>query len=139
MNKPIYWTIGVLVLVIAYYLLSPIWIVKNVQDVEVQGNTLVNGDLIASAHDVSGSVKIVEENGRRILRFENLDTINGPDLRIYMSADLNAEDYIDLGAIKGTKGNVNYELPDDLDLNKYDKVLIWCRAFKVLFSYADLK
>ena len=27
----------------------------------------------------------------------------------------------------------------NLDLEKYDKVLVWCRAFKVLFSYADLE
>jgi len=43
------------------------------------------------------------------------------------------------GKIKGTKGNVNYEIDRGVDLEKYDKVLVWCVPFGVLFSYADLE
>ena len=46
---------------------------------------------------------------------------------------------IDLGIIKATKGNVNYEIPQDIDTTKYNKVLVWCKPFKVLFSYAELR
>jgi hypothetical protein len=73
------------------------------------------------------------------LRFENFETINGPKLHIYLASDLSADDYIDLGEIKATKGNVNYEIPDGTDLEKYNKVLVWCRPFKVLFSYSELE
>ncbi|MEK6842591.1 MAG: DM13 domain-containing protein [Nanoarchaeota archaeon] len=56
-----------------------------------------------------------------------------------MATDTNGEDYIDLGELKATKGNINYEIPEDIDFEKYDKVLIWCVPFKVLFGYAKLK
>ena len=100
---------------------------------------LYTGELVADDHEVSGKVVVLDNNGKRMLRFEDFDTVNGPDLRIYLSEDTNAENFIDLGAIKGTRGNINYEIPDNVDLEKYDKVLVWCRAFKVLFSHADLE
>ncbi len=75
---------------------------------------------------------------QKIVRFENLKTINGPDLRIYLSADLGADDYVDLGEIRATEGNVNYTVPAGTDISKYKNLLIWCRAFSVLFSYAQL-
>jgi len=100
---------------------------------------LAEGVFKPRAHDVAGRALIIEANGEKYLRFENFDTINGPDLRIYLSADIGkGEKYISLGKIKATKGNVNYKLPDNIDLEQYDKVLVWCEAFSVLFSFADL-
>ena len=64
--------------------------------------------------------------------------MNGPDLHIYLSADLDAKDYVDLGAIKATKGNVNYDVPAATDTEKYRYVLVWCEPFRVLFGYAEL-
>jgi hypothetical protein len=54
-----------------------------------------------------------------------------------LATDRSASDYIDLGKIKATKGNVNYGIPSDVDLEKYDTVLVWCVPFEVLFSYAE--
>lgn len=94
--------------------------------------------LVPRAHDVSGKALIVDVGGEKIVRFENLKTINGPDLRIYLSSDLGIDDAIDLGAIRATEGNVNYTLPSGVDTTKYKNVLIWCRTFGVLFSYAEI-
>ena len=82
---------------------------------------------------------MVEENGKKLIRFENFETVNGPDVNIYLSSDLTNEDFIDLGDIKATRGNVSYKIPEGVDLDKYNKVLVWCVTFKVLFSYADLE
>ena len=149
----------VLVLGITFYLVYPAFNVieksderpvANQENVNIENNSFENeesaesvniisqGEFIASAHDVKGKALIVEENGEKILRFEDFETINGPDLRIYLSNDLNIDNSIDLGPIKATKGNVNYELDSEIDIKKYDKVLVWCRAFRVLFSYSDL-
>lgn len=94
-------------------------------------------EMIPNAHEVSGSALIVPAGDKKYLRFEDLKTINGPDLRIYISADLDAKDFVDLGAIRATEGNVNYEIPVGADLSKYRYAMIWCRAFGVLFSYAE--
>ena len=140
---------GIIFLAIAYYLISPLFIVKEANEqlptmAAVQNSSenelqpILEGQLIASAHDVEGRVVVYEINGKKTLRFENLDTVNGPDLFIYLATDNSAEDYVDLGRIKATKGNVNYDIPANVDLEKYDTVLVWCRAFRVLFSYAEL-
>jgi len=94
--------------------------------------------LVAKAHEVSGEALIVKTGNENILRFENLKTTNGPDLRIYLATDLSAKDYVDLGPIRATEGNVNYTIPTGTDLTKYRYALIWCRAFSVLFSYGEL-
>ena len=99
---------------------------------------LAQAPMIARAHDVQGRAFLVQTGEQVVLRFEDLKTINGPDLRIYLSSGLNVDDTLDLGPIRATEGNVNYVLPPDADLAKYRNALIWCRAFGVLFSYAQL-
>jgi len=90
------------------------------------------------AHEVEGKALLIDDNGKKILRFEDFETVNGPNLHIFLSADLGNDDSIDLGEIKATKGNVNYDIPEGTDLEKYNKVLVWCVPFRVLFSYSDL-
>ena len=98
----------------------------------------VQGDFKPKAHGVEGKALLIEEDGKKVLRFEDFETINGPNLHIYLSADLSADDFVDLGKIKATKGNVNYDVANAVDTDKYNKVLVWCVPFKVLFSYAEL-
>lgn len=175
MNKKTLIVIGaVIILAVAYWLLSPLW--KNVslneelpqikdnllsmdantkmdfegQTMEMKDKVMTTSDtspanepiiisqskMIARAHDVEGSALIVKSGDETFVRFENLKTINGPDLRIYLSSSLSADDIVDLGPIRATEGNVNYLIPPGTDLGKYKNVMIWCRAFGVLFSYA---
>ena len=90
------------------------------------------------AHEVTGKAVLLEVDGKKIIRFEDFETINGPDLHIYLASELGNQDYIDLGKIRATKGSVNYEVPTDVDTSRYNKVLVWCEPFGVLFSYAEL-
>jgi len=99
---------------------------------------LSEGNFKPNAHEVKGSAKLIDTGSQKILRFEDFETINGPELHIYLSDDLGNEDFVDLGVIKATKGNVNYEIPDDIDIDKYNNVLVWCKPFGVLFSSASL-
>ena len=84
-------------------------------------------------------------DGRRFLRFEDLSTSNGPDLRVYLSEIPASDDwyaygerFVDLGALKGNRGDQNYVLPDGLDLSEYKSAVIWCRRFTVGFGVAGL-
>jgi hypothetical protein len=99
---------------------------------------LASGTFTPDAHAVMGEALLIEDDTGKILRFENFETINGPNLHIYLATDSTATDFVDLGEIKATKGNVNYVLPSPIDVEKYDTVLVWCVPFKVLFSYAEL-
>jgi hypothetical protein len=104
-----------------------------------QARIVSQADFKPRAHDVSGKALLIEQNGQYTLRFENFETINGPDVDIYLSSDLGDTDFVNLGDLKATKGNVNYAVPAGTDVTKYNKVLVWCKAFSVLFSYAELK
>ena len=47
--------------------------------------------------------------------------------------------YVDLGKLKGNKGNQNYEIPDDVDIASMRSVTIYCKPFQVIFSVAPLQ
>ena len=106
------------------------------------------GRFISLEHETSGRAVIVDTgDGRRFLRFENFRTSNGPDLIVYLSAKQPAgpddwygydEDFVDLGVLKGNVGNQNYEIPRNVDLEKYSTAVVWCRRFTVGFAAAPL-
>ena len=99
-------------------------------------------------HNAAGMVRVIAlgeannttaTNNNIILRLENFKSTNGPDLYVYLSTDSHASNFVSLGRLKGNIGNQNYEIPIGTDLSKYHTVLIWCRAFSVLFGHADLR
>jgi hypothetical protein len=108
--------------------------------------TLVQGSFVSGrtpGHHASGSATIYQlEDGTRVLRLENFDTTNGPDVFVTLhtagNPDEDAGEHLQLAPLKGNQGNQNYELPVDLDLSQYHSVVIWCRSFNVVFGYASL-
>ena len=102
----------------------------------LEGTFIGIGDGI---HNADGTAKILTlVDGSKILRLENFKSTNGPDLHVYLSTDKMASHFIDLGRLKGNIGNQNYQIPVDIDLSKYNNVLIWCKAFSLLFGNAQL-
>jgi hypothetical protein len=107
----------------------------------ISENTLVD-----VAHGGSGTVLVLElEDGSRLLRFEDLDVLNGPDLVVILSdRELSgADDYADgeyliLGDLKGNQGNQNYEIAADVDLADWATAGIWCRRFNTTFNVASI-
>lgn len=105
------------------------------------------GALSSLEHETSGRALLVEfTDGSRYLRLEDLDTSNGPDLRVWLTdRSLSDEwriwddgEYVDLGALEGNIGDSNYEIPDGVDLDKYRTAVIWCRRFTVGFGVSPL-
>jgi hypothetical protein len=45
----------------------------------------------------------------------------------------------DLGRLKSFKGSQRFEIPADADASKAQSIVIWCSAFNVLITVADLK
>ncbi|MFB6641144.1 DM13 domain-containing protein [Streptomyces chartreusis] len=112
--------------------------------------TLAGGELISHEHATSGSVKLLRlADGSHVLRLEDLDTSNGPDLRVWLTDAPVKEGvggwrvfddgaHISLGRLKGNKGSQNYAVPGDVDLSRYSSVSIWCDRFDVSFGAAEL-
>lgn len=103
---------------------------------------------VDAIHRAEGAATIYKlADGKLVLRLENFKATNGPDLFVGLSGhpqprspgEAHDQGYVQLAALKGNEGNQNYELPSDLDLSKFKSVVIYCRAFNVVFSTAELK
>lgn len=115
--------------------------VDETMPVEASVVTLVEGQFIDRSHPTSGTAKVITDGDRRFLRFENFETDNGPDLDVYLATgppDGDLGEYINLAELKGNIGDQNYELTDDIDLDRYTTVFIWCTRFSVAFGAAAL-
>ena len=107
---------------------------------------LASGNFHAVAHKGVGQATIYQLGGKRVLRFTNFETSNGPDVHVYLIATKDASDsetvkragFVEVGALKGNVGDQNYEISSDLDLNKYRAITIWCKRFAVNFATAPL-
>lgn len=102
--------------------------------------TFVDSDAI---HTGTGIASVLAyPDGSRILRFEDFDVVNGPDVFVYLSENADPKTnglgaYLDLGPLKGNIGSQNYTLP--ADTSAYKSVALWCKKFGVLFPYATLE
>ena len=155
MNRRI-WAGGLVVLGgIGWYLFRPelLFVNKKVNEEQVVSvgasvmRSLATGRFHSVAHETHGTATIQDVGeGRRVLRLTDFATSNGPDVRVYLVAAPDASDnatvtqagFVELGKLKGTDGDQNYDVPSDLDLTKYRAVTIWCRRFSVNFATAPL-
>ncbi len=162
--KKIFWVVGsiavLVVLGFAYYAISPLFRVVEMHDPlptaqnqkNDEGETAPSvAETLASltgtapapvtgtlGHPAEGTVRVVEADGKKYLRYENFKTINGPDIYVYLGKDLEAKEFISLGKVKATVGDINYELPEGVDLREYPYALTWCKTFGVLFNSAKI-
>jgi len=112
---------------------------ETMDDTAVNQNAPIASEVKSTVgHPASGVVRVFDTPAGQVIRFEDFETINGPRLHLYLSKDIEGTDYIDLGPIRGTTGNINYEVPEGIDLSEYKYVMHWCVPFNVLFNYAEL-
>ena len=112
----------------------------NINETLPAGTTISTGSFASNAHSTSGTAKIVRDAaGKTFLVIENLQTGNGPDLRIWLSPNNNASPYQEVGLLKAVTGNFSYELPATVNHMVNNRVLIWCEDFSVLFGHAVLQ
>ena len=98
-------------------------------------------------HRGSGGVTAYRlEDGSQVLRLEDIEVTNGPDLRVLVApghgitdrSALQAAGYIELGPLKGNIGSQNYDFPDGYQIPEQLTVIIYCKPFHVLFATAEL-
>lgn len=98
-------------------------------------------------HQVSGTVRLVQNASGLALRFEDYSATDGPDVYVYLTPAASPSGVADalrvlvpLGA-KGGQATVrgSFNVPLDLaDASAYHGVAIWCDRFDVLFGSAPL-
>lgn len=116
-------------------------------DPEPELTVLARGDFSSLEHETTGEAQVIElADGTRYLRLEDLQTSNGPDLRVYLTDQPLSDDwrvwddgrFVDLGGLRGNVGSSNYEIPDDVDPSEFQTAVIWCRRFTVGFGVAPV-
>ncbi len=109
-------------------------------------STLPYGSFKAGEHPTKGMVKLVSENNKRFLMFdEAFKTDDGPDLYVILYRNqevpisgIKESDYVSVARLQKTSGTQRYALPDNVNLDNYNSVAIWCRKFNATFGYAPL-
>jgi hypothetical protein len=154
------WIVGLAVLgAIGWYLFRPelLFVNKQVNEsltAQVPAGAdravpvaVASGSFHSVAHETKGLATVHQlPDGARLLRLTEFVTSNGPDVRVYLIAAADATDdatvkqagFVELGKLKGNQGDQNYDIPADLELDKYRAVTIWCRRFGVNFGTAPL-
>ncbi|HMC01788.1 MAG TPA: DM13 domain-containing protein [Flavobacteriaceae bacterium] len=98
---------------------------------------LYEGDFVSAAHPTSGQAIVNEDH--TLLSFTDFKTDDGPILEVYLATDTNASEYISLGELQGIEGDFEYNLPEGVNFETHNYVLIWCVDFSVNFGHAILE
>ena len=143
--------LAVLLSIVGWYFFRPerAFITRRVDESAPSAATIVllRGEFTPRAHEGRGTAQLLRlSDGQRVLRFSGFETLNGPDLQVYLlgdgaassRSDLQSAGYLSLGALKGNAGDQNYVIPADADLSRYRAVAVWCRRFGVNFTTAPL-
>mgnify|MGYP001575138834 CR=1 FL=1 len=96
---------------------------------------------VGAGHSVSGTVKTLKHSVSNDYTYElsNFNSQNGPDLFVYVSKDLQASQFVDLGPLRSTNGNLVYSATAaQLANTDAQYLLIWCKKFSVLFGSARI-
>ena len=98
-------------------------------------------------HYGKGGVEIYQDkNQYEVLLEKNFEVGPGPAFEVYLSekadikkpADFKAAKNYQLGMLKSFKGSQVYQVPKNVDIAKIKSVVVWCEAFGVLITSANL-
>jgi hypothetical protein len=103
---------------------------------------------VDSFHKGSGQATLLRfPDGSLELRLEDFMVTSGPELHVLLAehsnpsirGDLKTQGYVDLGKLRGSRGDQNYEVPGNVNVANEKSVVIYCKPFHVVFSVAPLR
>jgi hypothetical protein len=145
------------ILVAAWWAFRPekLWINQKVSEPapfssSADPQPLYTGRLEGAAHQTTGRATIYRaSDAKRYLRLTDFSTSNGPDVHVLLARSDDANltqdivkgqlDSVELGSLKGNRGDQNYDLPPSVDLQKYNAAVIYCERFHAVFGLARLE
>jgi hypothetical protein len=112
----------------------------------VAAPNLLGGDFNNQGAEPVAGKAILGKNaaGKIVLRFEDFKSAPGPDLFVYLTKNASpdasqVQKGYEVGKLKATGGNLNYELDSSIDLSQYKSVVVYCKSFSTVFGFANLK
>ncbi len=101
----------------------------------------LKGDFINGPYgNVAGTAKILlKDSLYQLLLDSSFTSSNGPDLKIYLSKEIQPINFVNLGSLKSINGSQLYNIPAGVDFVQYKYALIHCQQYDHLFGSAELK
>jgi len=145
----------VLLLLGLWYLFRPEKLLVNKRVAEpppssaVRLTPIYTGSFHGNGHVTTGRATVYQQpNGSRILTLSNFSTSNAPLLHVILLEGTNLapnQDLAlssagdrDLGELKATQAEQSYALPPEVDLNRFNTVVIYSASSKAIFGTATL-
>jgi len=107
--------------------------------------TVASGELgrVDALHNGTGTVLLVRTGDSIVVRFDDVAITNAPDVHVYLSRETGGKwteaTSVYLGPLKATNGSFNYVVPAEANSSQSRSVVVWCRQFSVLVTWADLR
>lgn len=102
---------------------------------------LASGRVESLAHDGRGRATLIElAAGGRVLTLTDFDIDPGPEVvvRLVAGDDPGGSDFVELGDLKGSRGDQQYKVPGGTDRSRYRTVVFWCVPFSQALARARL-
>ncbi len=101
--------------------------------------TLKQGYFHKVTHDTNGRVTIdLIPGGEKLLNLMGFDTTPGPGLTVVLHSG-NVKEGLVVGSLISASGNYPYDLPKNMDVNKYTHVAIYNAKYNVIYGEAELR
>lgn len=104
---------------------------SNSDDIRFTKLTQIAG---VKGYDASGTASIVYAGDMTFLRLEDFSVTSGIDQHLYMTKDGTVASGIDLGPIKASVGNQNYDVTG-IDVDAYNVMIIYSETFDTYYAY----
>lgn len=111
-------------------------------------NRLASGTFYGIDQTGTGKVALYRlPDGRRALRFDPFVVTANTDLFVWVSeaeapassAEALASRHVQIGRLTATAGGQNYLLPERLDLDRVQSVVVWCEPVRTAYTAASLR
>lgn len=127
---------------------DPTAVIDNLQDPQVDvgvppnSSVITMGTFTSFAHGLSGEAVIyADAEGDRTLRFKNFTMSAGPDVYVLFSKSNNYSkaNTIAISMLKDgySNQNINFSVPDSIDISTHKFVLVYCVQFNSLFGFSE--
>lgn len=127
---------------------TPVPMLATVLSIGVDTQLVASGEFHNVAYSGSGSAQIRQlESGELVLSLQDFEVEAGPELRVFVteleitdiSTGIDMENSLDLGWLEALNGDQIYELPEDVDISRYQSVVIWCGPQRIAYIAATLE
>ncbi len=89
-----------------------------------------------NGYNVLGATRVSDD---AVMFDSDFVSSSGPGLFVYLSNNAsNVNGGVELGALQSTTGAQTYALPQNVEANTYNFVIVYCKPFSVAFGSAEL-